>query len=99
MDLRKMMAQAQEMQSQLQEKIAAISVDAEVGAGLVRVTMNGQKQLVKVEIDPELLDPQDPDMVQDLVLAAVNDANRQVDLAIQKQVGGLAPGLGIPGLS
>ena len=59
----------------------------------------GPGYTIENEIDPELLDPQDPDMVQDLVLAAVNDANRQVDLAIQKQVGGLAPGLGIPGLS
>ena len=99
MDLRKMMAQAQEMQSRLQEQISEISVEAEVGAGLVQVTMNGHKQLVQIRIDPELLDPDDPDMIQDLVLAAVNDANRQVDLQIQKQVGGLAPGLGIPGLS
>lgn len=99
MDLRKMMAQAQEMQSRLQETIAAISVDSEVGAGLVKVTMNGKKQLVRLQIDKELLDPEDPDMIQDLVLAAVNDANRQVDQEIQKHVGGLAPGLGIPGLT
>ncbi|REJ81551.1 MAG: YbaB/EbfC family nucleoid-associated protein [Acidobacteria bacterium] len=102
MDLRKMMQQAQALQEKMQAEIQAIEIRSRVGGGLVEVTMNGQKQLTAIRIDPEVLDPSDPEMIQDLVLAAVNDAVRRVDEEVQSKVGSLAPGLGglkFPGIS
>ena len=88
-----MMKQAQEMQSRLQEELGTLEVEAQVGGGMVSIKMSGHKQLTAVKIDPEVLDPEDPEMVQDLVLAAVNEANRKVDEALQSKLGGLASGL------
>jgi DNA-binding YbaB/EbfC family protein len=102
MDLRKMMQQAQALQQKLQADIAALEVTSSVGGGMVEVTMNGQKQLTALRIDPVIIDPSDPDMLQDLVLTAVNDAVRRVDEEIKSKVGGMAPALGglnLPGLS
>ena len=96
MNLQKMMKQAQEMQSRLQEELGALEVEAQVGGGMVSIKMSGHKRLTAVKIDPEVLDPEDPDMVQDLVLAAVNEANRKVDEALQRKLGGLTSGL--PGM-
>ena len=86
------------MQKQVQQQMAELEVEASVGGGMVTVKMDGQKQLLGITIDPEVLDPEDPSMLQDLVLSAVNDASRQVDEAMQSQLGGMAGGLGIPGL-
>jgi len=96
MNLQTMMTQAQEMQSRLQEELGTLEVEAQVGGGMVSIKMSGHKQLTAVKIDPEVLDPEDPEMVQDLVLAAVNEANRKVDEALQSKLGGLASGL--PGM-
>ncbi len=96
MNLQTMMKQAQEMQSRLQEELGTLEVEAQVGGGMVSIKMSGHKQLTAVKIDPEVLDPEDPEMVQDLVLAAVNEANRKVDEALQSKLGGLASGL--PGM-
>lgn len=101
MDLRKMMQQAQALQEKLRTEVAALEVRSAVGGGMVEVVMNGQKQLLAVKIDPDVIDPTDPEMLQDLVLAAVNDASRKVDDEVKSKVGGLAPGLsgmGLPGL-
>ncbi|HVS15429.1 MAG TPA: YbaB/EbfC family nucleoid-associated protein [Thermoanaerobaculia bacterium] len=93
-----MMKQAQQMQQKLQEEVEALEVEAAVGGGLVTVRMSGRKQLLAVTIDPEVLDPTDPRMVEDLVLSAVNEAGRKVDDALQQRLGSL-PGLGgIPGI-
>ena len=96
MNIQKLMKQAQEMQVRLQGELATLEVEAAVGGGMVSVAMNGHKHVLRVKIDPEVLDPQDPEMVQDLVLAAVNEASRKVDEAVQGKIGGMAGGL--PGL-
>ena len=96
MNLQKMMKQAQEMQNRLQEELAGVEVEAQVGGGMVIVKMSGHKQLRAVKIDPEALDPEDPEMLQDLILAAVNEATRKVDEALQTKLGSLTGGL--PGM-
>ncbi len=96
MNLQKLMKQAQEMQNRLQGELETLEVEAAVGGGMVAVTMNGHKQLMKVKIDREVLDPDDPEMLQDLVVAAVNEASRKVDEAVQSKIGGMAGGL--PGM-
>ena len=96
MNIQKLMKQAQEMQARLQGELETLEVEAAVGGGMVTVTMNGHKQLLRVRIDREVLDPDDPEMVQDLVVAAVNEASRKVDEAVQGKIGGMAGGL--PGL-
>jgi DNA-binding YbaB/EbfC family protein len=93
MNLQKLMQQAQQMQAKLQKEMQALVVEATVGGGMVTVRMSGTKQLVAVEIDPEVVDPEDPTMLQDLLLAAVNEAGRKVDEALQAKMGGVAGGL------
>jgi hypothetical protein len=91
--IRQLMKQAQEMQERLQRELAETVVEASVGGGMVTVRMTGHKQLVGVKIDAEVLDPADPSMVEDLVLAAVNEANRKVDETLKGKVGSLASGM------
>ena len=100
MNIQKLMQQAQQMQAKLQKEMQEMVIEATVGGGIVTVRMSGTKQLVGVEIDAEVLDPEDPGMVQDLVLAAVNEAGRRVDEALQAKMGGVAGGLagGLGGL-
>jgi len=100
MNIQKLMQQAQQMQAKLQKEMQEMVIEATVGGGMVTVRMSGTKQLVGVEIDAEVLDPEDPGMVQDLVLAAVNEAGRRVDEALQAKMGGVAGGLagGLGGL-
>lgn len=97
-DPRKMMKQLQQAQEQIQAEIAALVIEATSGGGMVKVEVDGQKQLLRLTIDPEVVNKDDVEMLQDLVLAAVNDASRKVDEAIQKKVGGLTGGMKIPGL-
>jgi DNA-binding YbaB/EbfC family protein len=94
-----MMKQLQQAQERLQTEIAAILVEASSGGGVVRVEMDGQKQLRRLKLDPEVVSRDDVEMLQDLVLAAVNEAARKVDEAIQAKVGGLTGGTKIPGLT
>jgi DNA-binding YbaB/EbfC family protein len=97
-DPRKLMKQLQQAQERIQSEIAAIVVEAAAGGGVVRVEMDGQKQLRSVKIDPEVVSKDDVEMLQDLVLAAVNEACRKVDDTVKDKVGGLTGGLKIPGL-
>ena len=97
-DPRKLMKQLQQAQEKIQAEIAALVVEATVGGGVVRVEMDGQKQLRSLKIDPEVVSKDDVEMLQDLVLAAVNEAGRKVDEAIQEKVGGLTGGLKLPGM-
>ena len=90
MDLQKLMKQAQQMQEKLQQELAGLVVDASSGGGMVAVKMNGHKQLLAATIDPEVIDPEDPDMLQDLLVAAVNEAARKVDEQMQQGIGNLA---------
>ena len=96
MNIQKLMRQAQEMQDRMQRELAQLEVEASVGGGMVTVRMSGHKQLLAVRIEPEVLDPADPAMLQDLVLAAVNEAGRKVDEAMQSRLGSFAGGM--PGM-
>ena len=98
-DMQKMFGQVKQMQEQLQRRLESLVVEASAGGGMVTVKMNGQKQLLEVRIDPEILS--DREMLQDLVAAAVNEAARKVDAAMQAELGQLAGGLALgklPGL-
>jgi DNA-binding YbaB/EbfC family protein len=98
-DPRKLMKQLQQAQERIQQEIAALEIEASSGGGMVRVTMDGQKNLRSLRIDPEVVSKDDVEMLQDLVTAAVNEAARKVDDAVKEKVGGLAGGLSIPGLT
>ena len=98
MDIRQMMKQAQKMQEQLQKQMQELRVEATAGGGMVTVTVNGAKQLMSLRIDPEVVSKDDVEMLQDLILAAINDAHRKADEEMQKQMGGMMGGLKIPGL-
>ena len=98
MNIQKMMKQAAQMQERIQRELAALEIEAAAGGGMVTVRMNGHKQLLGVTIEKDVLDPADPEMLQDLVVAAVNEASRKVDEAMQEKVGSLAGGMGLPGM-
>jgi DNA-binding YbaB/EbfC family protein len=97
-DPRKMMKQVQQMQERMQQEIAALRVEASAGGGMVKVVMTGEKSLASLTIDPEVVSKDDVEMLQDLVLAAVNEANHKVDEEVQAKMGALTGGLKIPGL-
>jgi DNA-binding YbaB/EbfC family protein len=98
MNLQQLMKQAQQMQEKLQKQVESTVVDATAGGGMVSVKMNGQKQLLSIQIDPEVFSGGDKDMLQDLIVAAVNEGIRKVDEAMQGQLGSLTGGMKIPGL-
>lgn len=97
--MQQMMKQVQQMQEQLQKQLDELVVEASAGGGMVTVRMNGQKLLVALQIDPEVFASQDAEMLQNLVMAAVNEANRKVDEQLASRVGNLATGLNLPGLT
>lgn len=94
--LAQLMKQAQQMQDRLQRELAETVVEASVGGGMVKVKMNGHKLLEKVEIDREVIDPEDPAILEDLIKAAVNEAARRVDETMQGKMGSMAASL--PGI-
>jgi hypothetical protein len=95
MDMRAMLKQAQKMQEKLQKEIADLKVEASVGGGMVTVTMGGNRELLAVRISPEVIESKDTEMLEDLVRAAVNEANRKVEETLSSKVGGLGlPGIG-----
>jgi DNA-binding YbaB/EbfC family protein len=98
MNIQQMMKQAQQMQDRLQKQMAEMKVEATAGGGMVTVVMNGAKQIQSLKIDPEAVSKDDVEMLQDLILAAINDAQRKADEAMQKQMSGLMGGMKIPGL-
>jgi len=93
MDIRQMMKQAQKMQEQIQKQMQELRIEATAGGGMVTVTVNGAKQLISLRIDPEVVSKDDVEMLQDLILAAINDAHRKVDEQLQKTMGGMMPGM------
>jgi len=93
-----MMQQAKEMQERLQRQMADLRVEATAGGGMVTVVLNGTKQVESIKIDPEVVSKDDVEMLQDLILAALNDANRKVDEQLGQSMSGLMGGLKIPGL-
>jgi len=97
-----MMKQAQKLQSQmmkLQEELAEKTVESSSGGGMVTVVANGRQQIVSIQIENEVVDPDDVDMLQDLILAAVNDALAKAQEMVSSEMGKLTGGLNIPGLS
>ena len=98
MNIQAMMQQAKQMQEKLQKQMADLRVDATAGGGMVTVTMSGTKQLLSLKIDPEVVSKDDVEMLQDLIVAAINDANRKVDEQLGQSMSGLMGGLKIPGL-
>jgi nucleoid-associated protein EbfC len=98
MNIQQMMKQAQQMQDHLQKQMADLRVEATAGGGMVVVEMSGHKQLLSLRLDPEVVSKDDVEMLQDLIVAAINDAHRKVDEALQQQVGGMMGGMKIPGL-
>jgi DNA-binding YbaB/EbfC family protein len=98
MNINQMMKQAQQMQERLQKQMAELRIEATAGGGMVTVVMDGMKNLHKITIDPEVVSKDDVEMLQDLILAAVNDAYRKVDESLQKQMSGMMGGMKIPGM-
>jgi hypothetical protein len=98
MNIQQMMKQAQQMQDRLQKQMADLRIEASSGGGMVTVTMNGQKQVQRVQIDPECVSKDDVEMLQDLIVAALNDAARKVDDELSRQMGGMLGGMKIPGM-
>ena len=99
MDIQQMMKQAQQMQEQLQRELANTEIEATAGGGMVTVVMNGVKQIRRITIDPDVVSKDDVEMLQDLIVAAINDAQRKVDEAVAGKMGGMMGGLKIPGLT
>ena len=92
--MQQMMRQAQQMQEKLQQEIALLRVEATAGGGIITVKMDGQKNLIAVKIDPEAAG--DVEMLQDLMVAACNEAVKMVDAQIQQKMGGMLGGMGLP---
>src|SRR3954452_3652751 len=101
-DMNDLMRQAQQLQTQMaqaQEQLALETVEASAGGGLVTVKATGTGEITEIKIDPKAIDPDDPEMLEDVVLAAVNEALRSAQNLAQSKLGGLAGGLGLPGIS
>jgi nucleoid-associated protein EbfC len=91
MNIKQLMKQAQQMQEQMQQRVATIKVEGTAGGGMVKAEMSGNKELLAITIDKEAVDPNDVEMLQDLVKAAVNEAARKVDEEMQGQLGSMMP--------
>ena len=99
MNIQQLMKQAQQMQEHLQKQLTELRVEGNAGGGMVTVVINGAKQVQKLTIDPEVVSRDDVGMLQDLIIAALNDAHQKADQQMQQNMGGmLPPGLKIPGL-
>ena len=91
MNIQEMMKQAQQMQERLQKQMAELRVEGNAGGGMVIVTVNGTKQVLSLRIDPEVVSKDDVEMLQDLIVAAINDAQRKADEEMKQQMGGMLP--------
>jgi DNA-binding YbaB/EbfC family protein len=98
-NLQKMLKTAKDMQEKLQKELAELKVEGSSGGGMVTVTLDGQKNLVSVRLDPEVVNRDDVEMLQDLIIAAFNDATAKVDEHLSQKLGALGGGLKIPGLT
>lgn len=96
--LQEMMSQAKRQAEALQKKMQETVIDASVGGGSISLKMNGQKQVLKLTIDPEVVKSGDVEMLQDLVIAAFNEGTRKVDEAMQSSLGGMLGGMNLSGL-
>lgn len=98
MDMRFLMRQAQAMQAKLAEAQANLRMEGTAGGESVKLTLNGAKEVVGVKIAKEAMDPEDPSMLEDLILAAFKDAAVKVDEAMKAEMGGLGGGMNLPGI-
>ena len=98
MNIKQLMKQAQQMQDQMQRQMAEIRVEGTAGGGMVKAEMSGNKELLSITIEKDAVDPDDVEMLQDLVKAAVNEAARKVDEAMQSSLGAMTGGMKIPGM-
>jgi len=100
-DMQKQLKQMQAMQremEQTQEELSQREFTSTAGGGAVEVTINGNKEITRLVIDKDVVDPDDVEMLQDLLIAAVNEGMRQVDAVVEQEMGKITGGLGIPGL-
>jgi hypothetical protein len=97
--MQQVIKQVQQMQEQLQKQLDELEVEASAGGGMVTVKMSGQKHLAAIQIEPEVYASKDTEMLQDLILAAVNEAARKVDEQLASKVGNLSNMFNIPGLT
>lgn len=98
-NLAQMMKQAQQMQSkmaEMQEKLADLEITGVAGGGMVRVTLNGKSEMRSVKIDPALIDPNDPEVLEDLIVAASNDAKQKVEAEVAEKMKDMTGGLNLP---
>ncbi|HZR23516.1 MAG TPA: YbaB/EbfC family nucleoid-associated protein [Vicinamibacterales bacterium] len=86
-----MMKQAQQMQERLQKQMTELRVEGNAGGGMVTVVINGAKQLQSIKLDPEVVSKDEVEMLQDLIVAAINDAHRKVDEEMKRNLGGMLP--------
>jgi len=98
MNFQQLMKQTQQMQERLQKQMAELRVEGSAGGGMVSVVVNGAKQIQSLRIDPEVVSKDDVQMLQDLIVAAVNDAQRKADEEMAQSMTGVLGGLKIPGL-
>ena len=101
MNMQQMMKQARKMQEQMvamQEQLATKTVEASAGGGMVKVSVNGNMQLESVTIDPDALDPEDVEMLQDMIVAAANEAMRGMGDIANREMGAITGGMNIPGM-
>ena len=98
MNMQQLMKQAQKMQEQLHKQMESTVVEATAGGGMVSVKMNGNKQLISVQVDSEVFAGGDKEMLQDLIVAAVNEGVRKIKETMNSQLGNLTGGLKIPGM-
>jgi DNA-binding YbaB/EbfC family protein len=102
MDINKMMKQLQQTQvrmAQLQAELATRTVETTAGGGMVKVVANGRNEILSIKIDPQVVDPADIEMLEDLITAAVNDARNRVEEMTRDEMARLTGGLGLPGLA
>jgi DNA-binding YbaB/EbfC family protein len=98
MDINQIMKQAQKMQDQMKKQMAELKVEASAGGGMVSVVVDGSKRLQSLKIDPEVVSKDDVEMLQDLIVAAVNDAQRKAEDELQQRMGGMMGGFKLPGM-
>jgi DNA-binding YbaB/EbfC family protein len=98
MNIKQLMKQAQQMQDQMQRQMSEIRVEGTAGGGMVKAEMSGNKELLSITIEKDAVDPEDVEMLQDLVKAAVNEAARKVDEAMQSSLGAMTGGMKMPGM-
>ena len=99
MNIQKMMKQAQEMQNriaELQKKLEQEETDGSSGGGMIQVTLNGKGEMRKLSIDPKLINPSEKEVLEDLIIAAFNDAKGKVESNFSDQMGKIAGGMGLP---